>query len=165
VRREGPFKEDPLARQPIDVGRGESVVTVAAHVVGPKTVDSQEDEVEGFLAGHGFSYAVEKLTFGFIVKSVKMLRLLAEIVKKDYVRPHIKGETCQRFRQLFPQLFPLCSRLEANNPLIVVIRIVSAIVHLRFSAAPLRRLDLDHQDASRRQSDFVNGLPTVADGL
>gem|GEM_PF-6839137 len=26
------------------------------------------------------------------------------------------------------------------------------------NSAPLRRLDLDHQDASRQQSDFINGL-------
>ena len=25
-------------------------------------------------------------------------------------------------------------------------------------SAPLRRLDLDHQDSSRQQSDFINGL-------
>ena len=30
------------------------------------------------------------------------------------------------------------------------------------NSAPLRRLDLDHQDSSRWQTDFINGLLRVA---
>ena len=31
------------------------------------------------------------------------------------------------------------------------------------NSAPLRRLDLDHQDSSRWQTDFINGLLVVTD--